>query len=44
MEAIYRNIIKSAMERNSGKSMVMKYEPISDPKRFEFELWFEDSS
>ena len=43
MEAIYRNIIKSAMERNSGKSMVMKYEPISDPERFEFELWFDDS-
>ena len=40
METIYRNIIKSAMECNSGKSMIMKYEPTSDLDKFEFELHF----
>ena len=40
METIYRNIIKSAMERNSGKNMIMKYEPTPDLDKFEFELHF----
>ena len=41
METIYRNIIRSAMECNSGKSMSMIYEPMPDLDRFEFELHFE---
>lgn len=43
METIYRSIIKSAVERNSRKSIIMRYEPISDLDRFEFEQWFDDS-
>ena len=41
METIYRNIIRSAMECNSGKSMSIIYEPTPDLDRFEFELHFE---
>lgn len=40
METIYRNIIRSAMEYNSGKWMIMRYEPTADVDKFEFELHF----
>ena len=41
MNNIYRNIIRAALEKNSGKKMRIEHQPSSDLSRFEFKLFFE---